>query len=155
MKLPAHVLAMGFDYGTYNLGVAIGQTVSATATPLETVRVRDGKPDFARIEQLIAEWQPDVLVVGDPVTMDGTEQEMTRRATRFARQLHGRFRLPVERSDERLSTAEARRLMAEHGNLGEPDDPYAACVILETWMASRQAPEDLPETAPRSGAEHE
>jgi putative holliday junction resolvase len=132
-----HVCAMAFDYGSHHIGVAVGQSVTGTATPLETVAVRDGKPNFDRIEALIREWQPNILVVGDPLTMDGTVQEMTVAARRFGRRLHGRYRLPVEAADERLSSMEARRSMAEYGAWGEPDHPHAARVILETWFAER------------------
>jgi putative Holliday junction resolvase len=129
--------ALGFDYGTKHLGVAVGQTVTGTATPLTTLAVRDGKPDFDRIEALIKEWQPSVLVVGEPLNMDGSEQIMTVKARRFARQLAGRFRLPVETADERLSTVEARRIMATQGRLDQADHPLAACVILESWLSTR------------------
>lgn len=126
---------LGFDFGQRHIGVAVGQTVTGSARGLETVRVRDGRPDWQRIEALLREWQPDRLVVGEPLNMDGSEQSMTAAARRFARQLHGRFGLPVEHADERLSTVEARRLLAEAGRLERADHPLAAQVILEGWLA--------------------
>jgi putative holliday junction resolvase len=131
---PRNRCALGFDYGTKHIGVAVGQTVTATASPLAIVTGRNGKPDWARIEALVSEWQPDILVVGEPLNMDGSEQSMTEAARRFGRQLHGRFGLPVELADERLSTVEARATQARTGRLGEPDHPQAARVILETWL---------------------
>ena len=123
---------LGFDYGTKRIGVAVGQTLTGTATPIETLRTRGSQPDWAAVGRLIEQWQPDALVVGLPLNMDGSEQELTHRARRFTNQLHGRFRLPVHMSDERLSTKEAR---ARAGQSATELDAVAAQVILETWMA--------------------
>jgi putative Holliday junction resolvase len=122
-----------FDYGEKRIGVAVGQDVTETATPLETIPVRRGRPDWQRIEALIREWQPGALVVGDPVTMDGARQRATEAADRFARQLSGRFRLPVHRADERMSSLEARSRLGRTRDL----DAVAAQVILESWLAEQ------------------
>src|SRR5210317_2145775 len=95
---------LGFDYGRKRIGVAVGQQVTQSATALTTVSARDGKPDWPAITRLIEEWKPDALVVGIPYHMDGSEQDMTRAAQRFCRQLEGRYRLPVHPADERLSS---------------------------------------------------
>ncbi len=129
---------MAFDFGTHYIGVAVGQSITGTATPLETVRVRNGKPDFAWIGKLIAQWQPDLLVVGDPLNMDGTEQELTALARRFSRQLNGRFSLPVELVDERLTSIEAKHEIEELGIKGMDDHPVAAKIMLESWFAEQQ-----------------
>ena len=131
--------ALGFDYGLKHLGVAVGQTITDTASALETVKIRNGKPDWARIGELIRAWQPDLLVVGEPLNMDGSEQAMTKASRRFARQLHGRYGMRVELVDERLSTVEARERLAEQGRSGEPDHPVAAQVLLETWLHDASA----------------
>jgi len=126
---------LAFDYGTVLIGVAVGQTVTATATPLTTVGVRNSTPDWPAISRLIDVWQPDALVVGLPLRIDGDEQPMSRAARRFARQLKGRYRLPVHLSDERLSTKEARaRMVGGRRSLEAADDPMAARVILEGWL---------------------
>ena len=138
------LIALGFDFGLKHLGVAVGQTITQTANALETVRVRDRKPDWTRISELIRTWQPDLLVVGEPLNMDGTEQTMTKASRRFARQLHGRYGLRVELVDERLSSVEARERLAEQGRSGEPDHPVAAQVLLETWLHDASA--DTPVT---------
>jgi len=136
---PATLLA--FDYGDKLIGVAVGQTVTATATPLEAVAVRDRRPDWAAISRLIATWEPDALVVGLPLNMDGTEQGTTHRARRFARQLEGRYRMPVHAADERLTTREAQsRLAGDHAPDAAPD-AVAAQVILEGWFGTRPAPD--------------
>ena len=126
---------LGFDYGAKHIGVAVGQTVTRTASPLQTLSMRANKIDWRALEALVRSWQPLMFVVGEPLNMDGTEQAMTAAARRFGRQLQGRFTLPVAYADERLSTVEARRHQAATGTLGRPDHPVAACVILETWLA--------------------
>ena len=125
--------ALCFDYGEKRIGVAVGQTVTGTATPLATLAARDGTPDWSRVAALVAEWSPDALVVGLPLNMDGTEQALTARARRFANRLRGRHRLPLHFADERLSTREARA--REDGAPREGRDALAAQVILEGWMA--------------------
>ena len=120
-----------FDFGTKRIGVAVGQTITQTATPLHTVRNINNRPDWNKIEKLITEWQPDALVVGLPLNMMDETQEMTIASERFMRQLHGRFHLPVYSIDERLSSFEATQRTSKTTDL----DPVAAQVILETWFA--------------------
>jgi len=119
-----------FDYGEKRLGVAVGQTLTATATPLETIPVHNKKPDWNRISKIIQQWRPAALVVGLPLNMDGTRQKLTDLADGFARQLEARYRLPVHMADERLSTYEAKNRLQDLRNL----DPVAAQVILESWL---------------------
>lgn len=125
-----HETLICFDFGEKRIGVAVGQTITATATPLETVQVRNNIPDWDRIAELIDQWRPSALVVGQPLNMDGTRQLLTDLADRFARQLEDRYRLPVHMVDERLSTYEAKNRLREINNL----DPVAAQVILESWL---------------------
>ena len=129
---------LGFDYGLKHIGVAVGQTVTGTATALETVPVRSGKPDWARISALLETWQPDLLVIGEPVNMDGSEQQMTSASRRFSRQLHGRYHLEVELVDERLSSVEARERIGRFDPRRTADHPVAAQVLLETWLHDRE-----------------
>ncbi|MBD3670279.1 MAG: Holliday junction resolvase RuvX [Gammaproteobacteria bacterium] len=129
---------MGLDYGTKKIGLAIGQTITRTSRPLATIKARDGKPDWEALDRLIKEWQPVALVVGRPLHMDGSEQEMTRRADKFANRLEQRYRLPLFRVDERLSSQEAENLLDEmHGKGLYADDEVdrmAASLFLETWL---------------------
>jgi putative Holliday junction resolvase len=134
---------IGFDYGELRIGVAVGQTLTRTATPLETIGVNNGRPDWARIDAVIAEWQPGALVVGDPLNMDGTSQHMTEAATAFAAVLEKRYNLPVYRVDERLSSWEAKVRLRDTRNL----DPIAAQAILETWL-SEHAGDVIDDTIP-------
>lgn len=129
---PGATTLLGFDYGRKRIGVAVGQPLTATATPLTTVRARDGKPDWPAISRLVAEWKPDALVVGIPYHMDGSEQDMTRNAQRFCRQLEGRYGLPVYRAEERLSSYIVETGSASAG--ARDIDPLAAQVILQDWL---------------------
>ena len=106
---------LAFDFGTKSIGVAVGQEITGTASPLPALKARDGIPDWNVIEKLYEEWQPHVVVVGLPLNMDGTEQEMTQRARKFANRLHGRFRVAVETCDERLTTTDAKSMLFELG----------------------------------------
>ncbi len=130
---------LGFDFGQARIGVAVGQEFSGTASPLITLKNIDGGPDWAAITALIEEWQPDALVVGIPRHLDGTEHEMTQLARRFGNRLNGRYNLPVYHVDERLTSVEAERRLAEQGvklkreNKGEVDR-LAAQLILQTWL---------------------
>lgn len=128
MPRPATLLC--FDFGTKRIGVAVGQTLTDTATPLEIIHVRNGRPDWDRIGALIRQWQPQALLVGNPLNIDGSRQQLTAYADKFAAKLQGRFRLPVLRADERLTTVEARS--RQRGK--EPIDHVAAQVILEDWL---------------------
>ena len=123
-------LAMAFDFGTTKIGVAVGQQITGTASPVAVVKARNGIPQWLAIDRLVEEWQPKVLVVGLPINMDGTESDMSKAAARFSRRLHGRYGIRIELMDERLSTFEAREFE-------NPDqlDAIAAKLILETWLA--------------------
>jgi putative Holliday junction resolvase len=126
---------LGFDYGTHKIGVAVGQGLTGTATALETLGMVNRKPDWPRIEALLAEWQPTALVVGHPFEMTDREASNAAGAKRFARQLHGRYRLPVHLADERLTSREAwSQLGRDAGKDPTRVDSYAAKLILETWL---------------------
>ena len=119
-----------FDFGSRRIGVAVGQTVTGTASPLLTINSLNNKPDWEKIAEVIGDWRPDAIIVGMPLTMHGTPQEMSEAAERFARQLEGRFHVPVFGMDERLSTFEARQRTGDDVEL----DTVAAQAILESWM---------------------
>jgi putative Holliday junction resolvase len=132
-------IALGFDFGRARIGVAVGEAVTGLARPLRTLPTRQQRPDWDAIAGLIAEWRPDLLVVGVPRHADDTASATTEAALRFSRQLHGRFHLPVATLDERLSSWEAeqrhfagagRRHRRNHDAL----DAQAAAVILESWF---------------------
>jgi putative Holliday junction resolvase len=118
---------LSFDYGTRRVGVATGNTLLCQAQPLKTVAA-EGDARFAAIAGLIKEWQPAALVVGVPFHPDGAEHDNTLRARRFARQLHGRFKLPVHEVDERYTTTEAHAMGAADA------DAAAAAIILDQYF---------------------
>lgn len=132
-------LLLGFDYGTRQIGVATGQSVTRQARPLTTLKARDGIPDWDEIAALIKEWQPGALVVGLPLNMDGSPSDMSQRAEKFARRLHGRFGLPVYTHDERLTTRAAKdRQQQQRGRPAsyrkDPVDALAAAILLQGWL---------------------
>ncbi|KEA65181.1 putative Holliday junction resolvase YggF [Marinobacterium lacunae] len=131
---------MGFDFGTTRIGVAIGQSLTGTAAPLDPLRAQEGKPDWDRLDALIQEWQPDALVVGLPLNMDGSISEMARRSRKFANRIQDRYQRPCFLIDERLTTAEAKRIHLDAGGgtnfKQESVDGIAARLLLEDWFAS-------------------
>jgi putative holliday junction resolvase len=128
---------LGFDFGPRKIGVAVGQTVTRSASPLATLRSRDHQPDWTRIERLVQEWQPCAAIVGLPFNMDDTEATVAPQARRFARQLAGRFGLAVHLVDERLTSIEARRQLGRDATNLERVDAIAAKLILETWLCEQ------------------
>jgi putative Holliday junction resolvase len=130
---------MAFDFGLSRIGVATGNCLLGTTSPLTVLRAKDGIPHWVELEALVAEWRPDLLVVGEPLNMDGSPSELSARAEKFARRLHGRLGLEVVLVDERLSSFEAKSTSREHGHSGDfrrqPVDSLAAELILQTWLA--------------------
>ncbi|MCM0613648.1 Holliday junction resolvase RuvX [Marinobacter sediminum] len=129
---------MAFDFGTRRIGVASGQEILGTGQPLAMIPARDGVPDWNQIGKLLEEWRPNLVVVGLPLNMDDTENEMCARARKFGKRIHGRYHVPVEMVDERLTSFEAKGdVMAAGGNrdFGRYGvDDRAAVLILETWF---------------------
>ncbi|MEC8428172.1 MAG: Holliday junction resolvase RuvX [Pseudomonadota bacterium] len=134
--MPDSIIA--FDFGTKNIGAAYGQTLTSTATELRPLPARDGIPNWDEVSKLIEEWRPTLLIVGLPLNMDGSNSELGQRARKFGNRLHGRFGLPVEMVDERLTTREAKHEAEERGHRGNygdnPVDSIAARLILESWL---------------------
>lgn len=120
---------LAFDYGLKRTGVASGNTISRTASPQTTIKA-EGDARFVQIAARIQEWQPNALVVGVPYHPDGAAHDNTARALKFARQLRGRFNLPVHEVDERYSTTEAHSFGAKDA------DAASACIILEQFLRS-------------------
>ena len=142
MSDPQRVIA--FDYGEKRIGVAVGQSITGTANPLKALSAKNGQPNWNEVELVLKEWRPDFLLVGLPLNMDASEQLLTKRATKFANRLNGRFSIKVKMMDERLSSVEAReQLFSNDGYKGlqkNSIDSQAACLILESWF--RENPDD-------------
>lgn len=136
------ISALGFDYGTQRIGVAFGQSLTGTAQAVCVLKARDGIPDWAQIESLIAEWKPNLFVVGIPYNIDGSESELMLRAIKFANRLNGRFHKPSYGMDERLSSAEAAEQVLETNRGAKKRaaiDDIAAQIILENWFSELAA----------------
>jgi len=132
---------LAFDFGTQRIGVAVGNTLMRMAHPLTTIQGERNDERFAAIAALVAEWQPGTLVVGLPTHADGSAHGMTQRAQRFARQLDGRFGLPVALVDERWTTQAAQSAQDAAGGSGNTGlrgravrDQVAAQLILQSWF---------------------
>lgn len=140
-----HGTILGFDFGKKRIGVAVGQTLTASASPLTTLLVHNEQADWDAIGRLIQRWQPVQLVVGLPVNMDGSEHALAATVRDFAGQLQSRYGLPVHLVDERLSSHEAQRIAAGRGGRSAPHsqaakeavDRIAAQLILETWLSQQ------------------
>lgn len=126
---------LAFDFGTRRIGVAVGEVMLGTSRPLTTISAEASDARFTAIEKLIAEWRPARLVVGLPLRLDDEPNEMTDRCRRFARQLEGRFRLPVVLVDERLTSASADERLREQGrdwrSRKATVDAEAAAILLQ------------------------
>jgi putative Holliday junction resolvase len=134
-----HNILLSFDFGMKRIGVAIGQTVTKTARPLETLNAKQGDPDWQYIARLIKKWRPDAIVVGIPLNMDGTDQPITSDAKQFAEKLRQETKLPVYEMDERLTTKDAREQLFNAGGYKALQsgqiDQIAAQLILQNWFA--------------------
>ena len=135
---------LGFDFGERRVGIAVGQSLTGTATPLDTLSYSGLDELIDRIATIIEEWQPDALVVGIPLTADGKEQPMTRSARRFAGKLADRFRRPTHHADERYTSRAAEDRFRELRSAGATrrrdrrrTDAVAAQLIVEQWLAER------------------
>ncbi len=138
---------LGFDFGNKKIGTAVGQTTTAIASPLKTLKSINQKPHWEFISQLIKEWQPAGLVVGISRQADGTDNIITPKMLKFCRQLQGRYNLPVYPMDEALSTFEAKQLLFDElhlsaSKLWEVQDQLAAQLILQSWLNNQAKTDD-------------
>jgi len=129
---------IGFDFGKKYIGVAVGQEITGSASPLGSIKANDGIPDWDYLHNYLKEWQPDLVVVGLPLNMDGSEQQLTKDARKFGNRVAGRFGLKVEFQDERLTTADAKEQLFARGgykNLKKDNiDAESARLIIESFF---------------------
>jgi putative holliday junction resolvase len=130
---------LGFDFGNKKIGIAVGHLVTGIASPLQTLRAINQAPDWDGISKIIGEWRPSGLVVGISKQDDGSDNPITPRMLKFCRQLEGRYRLPVFRQDEALSTFEAKQMLFDEVNVNAAklwavQDQLAAQLILQSWF---------------------
>ena len=136
-----HLTIMAFDFGLRQIGVAHGQTFSATAEGIGIIKASDGVPNWDDIKAVLNEWRPNMLLVGLPLNMDGSESELSRLSRKFARRLQGRFDLEVLMVDERLTSQDAKTSLRDAGHGSEGGkidltkvDHLAATLILQSWL---------------------
>lgn len=143
MSLSTDSTVLGFDVGSRRIGVAIGSAFGVNARALAVVDVHAAGPDWNAVDRLFKDWQPNGMIVGDPLTLEGEDQPNRKRAQAFARQLRQRYKVPVLMIDERSSSVEAARRFAgerAEGRKRRRDaanlDAMAAAVIIERWLSS-------------------
>ena len=135
-----YLTVLGFDFGLKKIGVAAGQSITQTASPVEIVRVENGELPEAHLQKLLQTWRPNALIVGIPLNMDDSTSFISDSAEAFAKLLEARSHLPVHRVDERLTTRHAKYELQEIADrLGKKNkakrvDAFAACLIVETWL---------------------
>jgi len=132
---------IAFDFGLKRTGVAVGNTLTGSASPTCTLQSRNEQPDWQGISRLFDEWKPERLVVGMPTELDGSESPLTKRINRFCNQLNGRYNLPVDQENEQFTSIEAAARLKQLRQSGrkkkvmkEEVDKIAASIILENWM---------------------
>jgi putative holliday junction resolvase len=142
--MPEAGTVLAFDFGEKRIGVAVADVAVGIAHPLAAIHAEDNKVRFAAIAALIAEWQPQQLIVGEPHHADGGAHEIARLARRFAQRLEGRFNLPVTLVDESFSSVAAESRLHEQGvhggKLKSVLDSAAACEIIQTWLEQQRKP---------------
>jgi len=142
MRVNAIRSVIGFDFGLKRIGLATGQTITGTASPLATLQAVNQQPDWESIEKQIRQWKPDALIVGIPYQPDGGESDITRAARNFSRKLEHRFNLPVYTIDESLSSYEAEEQLRQDIKISKHNkheiDKMAAAIIVQSWLNSQQ-----------------
>jgi putative Holliday junction resolvase len=139
----APITVMAFDFGLRQIGVATGNSLLGTTATLPVLKAKEGIPNWQELESVVGQWGPDLLLVGNPLNMDGSDSELGARCAKFARRLQGRLGLEVLLVDERLSSFEAKHNARERGHRGDfkrhPVDSLAAELILQTWLRENSA----------------
>ena len=132
---------IAFDFGLKRTGVAVGNTLTGSATPECTLHSKQDQPDWDGITQLFKEWQPTKVVVGMPTELDGSESPLTKAVQRFCNQIEGRYNIEVEQENEQFTSIEAGQRLKQLRQSGRKKkvtkdevDKIAAAIILENWM---------------------
>ena len=126
-------IVLGFDFGMKYIGIATGDLLTKTATPHTTILAKNGIPNWEIIGKIVKEWIPDMLIVGLPLNMNGSEQLITKHANKFANRLRIKYKLNVQMIDETLTTWEARNIVSSKNNFNKIN-AISAAIILEDWL---------------------
>ncbi len=128
-------IVLGFDFGTQNLGIAVGNRLTNTAQPVKIIKVTHNQPDWLEVEKILKEWEPQAFIVGMPFTKDGTVTEHLKIIQKFINRLHGRFGLPVYIVDEANSSIESTQYVKpSNRNKKGQLDAISAAIIIERWL---------------------
>ena len=122
---------VAFDFGTKKIGVAVGQTETFTSSPLQIIYNDHEKTNWNEISILIKEWNPDLILVGKPLNMDGTESDIMKKVDKFLNKLEKISKVQCEYVDERLTTFEAKEMLGE--NKVDDVDAHAAKILIDNW----------------------
>ncbi len=129
---------MAFDFGTKNIGIAIGQEITGSSQTFYTVKANQGEPEWTQLDKVVFDWNPKLFIVGDPLNFDGSESDMKEKSDKFSYQIQKKYKIPVKLVDERLTTKEARERIKEgvDMSLRSSNDIHqiSAQIILESWF---------------------
>lgn len=138
------MIVIAFDFGIKNIGVAVGQNITYTAQRLSSIKIKNNKINFKKIKQLFLEWQPNSIIVGLPLNMDGTKQNITQQVEKFSKKISLHFKIPIYFHDERLTTIEAKSILFKTNGAKslkkEIIDSTSAVLILESWLKENISP---------------
>ena len=137
MNKPRTIFA--YDFGLKNIGLAIGQEITNTAQTFYTVQAKGGVPNWSELDKLVDDWTPDLFVVGNPFNMDGSRSEMQDSIDKFSINIQNRYKIEVEKIDERLSTREAMNRINDETTDYKNSDKHSlsAQIILESWFREK------------------
>ena len=130
---------MAFDYGLRNIGIAIGQNITKSASTFYAIKAQDGIPDWIKLDSIIEEWEPGLFIIGDPFNMDGTKSEFQKKIAKFSTELKNRYEIELQMIDERLTTKEAKeRIQDKPDGIKDSANKHSisAQIILEDWFRS-------------------
>ena len=130
-------VVMAFDYGLRNIGIAIGQNITKSASTFYAIKAKEGIPDWVKLDSIIEEWEPGLFIVGDPFNMDGTKSEFQKKIAKFSTELKKRYEIELQMIDERLTTKEAKeRIQDKPDGIKDSINKHsiAAQIILEDWF---------------------
>tara|TARA_Y100000741_G_scaffold306129_1_gene248501 strand:- start:716 stop:1114 length:399 start_codon:yes stop_codon:yes gene_type:complete len=123
---------IAFDYGTKKIGVAVGQTETYTSSPLHIILNKDDKVNWSEISILLNEWKPELIIIGKPLNMDGSDSEIMKQVEKFYQKLKNTYDINLEYIDERLTTFEAKQIL-EDTDINQVD-ANAAKILIDNWF---------------------
>ena len=132
-------VVMAFDFGLRNIGIAIGQNITKSASTFYAIKAKEGEPDWMKLDSIVKEWEPSLFIVGDPINMDGTKSEFQKRILKFSNDLKKRYAINIYKMDERLTPKEAKERIKDESNglqASANKHSISAQIILEDWFRS-------------------